>query len=151
MKFTLVKSLRSDPLMRPILVGLLLFSLLFLVVDIFNHHYRSGVSFESFSLYILGNEEEYIDAVPFSTLLEILHIDTFVTMMLLLTLSAIYARLFEGAKIAIHTVMLSAIFSLLSMIASPYMPLAIYLHVTLFWLWHGVSFGMIALSLYKLR
>ena len=139
--------------MRPILVGLLLFTLLFLLLDLLNSHYHSGITFSAFSTYILGNEEEYIDPISFATLLELLHVKIFLVMMTLLILSAIYARLAPSkkAKYAIHSVMLSAFFSLVGMIASPYVTWAIYLHVILLWLWHIIALAITIESLYRLK
>jgi len=153
MKFTLVKDLQSDTLMRPVLMGVLVFILLFLGFDILNASHQVGLGFAEIHTYVYGNEEEFIDPISFASLLEYLHLSIFLMMMLLLTLSAIYARLCPSnrrAKTFINLSMLSAISSIISLLIAPYFSLAIYLYSLCFWTWHIIATLMSLESLKKL-
>ena len=139
--------------MRPVLMGLLLFILLFISLDILNASYKIGLSFSEVSLFIYGNEEEYIDPISFASLLEYVHLSIFLSMMLLLTLSAIYARLctsHKRVKKVINLLMISAIISIISLLSAPYTQLGVYCYVISFWIYHASVVFMSVVSLKKL-
>ncbi|MGB6020221.1 MAG: hypothetical protein WBF77_11575, partial [Sulfurimonadaceae bacterium] len=96
MKFTLVKDVKNDTLMRPLLGGLLLFILLFVSADILLRSDHIGLTPSALAQTLFGNEEEYIEPVTEHFLLEMIHSDIFFIMMTLLTLSAVYARLCQN-------------------------------------------------------
>ncbi len=154
MRFTLVKDLRTDALMRPLIGGLLLFTLLFLLFDVWHKIDQIGLLPTDVITFLYGNEEEFIEPITQSSLLEIIHMDTFFAMMILLTLSAVYARLSDSTSrkmIMINLSMIGAIFGIISLPLAYFLhPLFIYLWLLCFWVWHMIAFGMCIESLWKL-
>lgn len=154
MKFTLIKELKSDALMRPLLTGLLLFMLLFLVSDLLSKNLEIGLTLDAATATLFGNEEEFIDPLSTKALLEILHADLFFMMMLLLTLSAVYGRVGPGTRFShtlLHSVNLFALASvlLLPLIVYTALPL-LTLWLVAVWGWHLLAFGISLQSLYRL-
>lgn len=154
MRFTLIKDIRGDALMRPLLGGLLAFFLLFLTFDVIQKNEMIGLSPAAAAATLYGDEETFTEAITFSGLLEIIHGDTFFAMMALLTLSAVYARLADSTRrrlLFINAAMLGAFFSLLSLLGAYYLgtPL-LYGWIALFLLWHLSAFLMAAESLWRL-
>ena len=154
MKFTLVKDIKGDTLMRPLLGGLLTFVLLFLTADIFLKNDHIGLTPSHLAQTLFGNEEEYIEPVTEHFLLELMHSDIFFMMMTLLTLSTVYARLCQNPKIRmvnINAVMISALLAII------FLPLAYYLsaqfilpYIIAFYSWHIIALFMSVASLYYL-
>jgi len=154
MKFTLVKDIKGDTLMRPILGGLLLFILLFLSADILLKNDHIGLTQTALTQTLFGNEEEYIEPVTEHFLLEIMHSDIFFMMMTLLTLSAVYARLCQNKTIRIVNINATMISALLTIL---FLPLAYYLseyfilpYIIAFYSWHILALFMAIASLYYL-
>jgi len=154
MKFTLVKDIKGDTLMRPILGGLLLFILLFLSADILLKNDHIGLTQTTLSQTLFGNEEEYIEPVTEHFLLELMHSDIFFMMMTLLTLSAVYARLCQNKAIRIVNINATMISALLTVL---FLPLAYYLsahfilpYIIAFYSWHILALFMTIASLYYL-
>lgn len=154
MKFTLVKDLRQDPAMRPILSGLLIFTLFYLVVDIIVKHYNFGIFPSSVFITLFGNEEEYIDPITKSVFLEFWHTEIFFIMMILLSLSAVFVRLNQSNTTNIfilNITLLSSMLSLLSLILSFFVTDSfILVYIISFFLWHAFAFYMALYSLWKL-
>ncbi len=123
MKFLAGNALDATPMMRVLLLGLQLFSILFLCFDMLYKFETIGLSYAAVHTYLFGDEVLYIDAVLLSTLLELLHADTFFAMMILLALGSIYARLCPSKKralYALHTVMIAALLAIVSLPAALY-------------------------------
>ena len=154
MRFTLIKDLKQDSMMRPILSGLLLFTLLYLVSDIFVKNFSFGIFEESIKTTLFGNEDEFLDPLTTSSFLEFWHMEIFFTMMILLTLSAVFIRL-SGAKgfniIIVNAVMVSALISLVTLVLSFFVNAAfIQLYVLSFFMWHICAIYMSLYSLWRL-
>ena len=154
MKFTLVKDIKGDTLMRPILGGLLLFILLFLSADVVLKNDHIGLTPTALAQTLFGNEEEYIEPVTEHFLLELMHSDIFFMMMTLLTLSAVYARLCQNKTIRIVNINATMISALLTIL---FLPLAYYLsaififpYIIAFYAWHILALFMAIASLYYL-
>lgn len=154
MKFTLVKDLRGNTLLRPLLGGLLVFILLFLSADIILKNDHIGLTIQTLSTTLYGNEEEYIEPVTFHFILELLHSDIFFMMMTLLTLGAIFSRLCEKNRLRIliiNITMASALLDVLFLFGAYFFgPLFIPLWIGVFWIWHVGAFIMSLLSLFHL-
>ena len=154
MKFTLIKDVKGDSLMRPLLGGLLLFILLFLSADIVLKNDHIGLTPTQLSQTLFGNEEEYIEPVTEHFLLELMHSDIFFIMMTLLTLSAVYARLCQNKKLRLININITMTAALLSII---FLPLSYYLSayfilpfIISFYTWHFMALMMTLGSLYYL-
>jgi len=154
-RFTLVKDLKKDKTMRPILNGLTLFTLLYLITDIFVKHSSFGVFARDVSLTLFGSEEEFIDPLTQASFLEFWHMEIFFMMMILLTLSAVYIRLSQKSSLRLfilNIVMIFAISSLLSLVLSYFVsPLFVYLYTFSYLLWHIVAIYMSLYSLWYLN
>lgn len=143
MKFTLIKDLRQDRMMRPILSGLLFFTILYLLTDILVKYNSIGISPDSVKSTFFGNEEEFLEAMSQASFLEFWHTDIFFIMMVVFTLSVIYIRLTKASKTAIifvNIMMVSAILSLIS-IALSYFFSSNFINIYLgtFFIWHLVA------------
>lgn len=154
MKFLLVKDLKNDSYFKPIISALLIFTISYLVIDIFVKHNSIGITVSSLLNTFFGNEEEYIDPMELSIFLEFWHMDIFFIMMLLLTLSAVYIRLCKASKQSLfisNVNIISALVTLLSVAVSYfYISSFIYLYIFSFYLWHILSIYISLISLYKL-
>lgn len=154
MRFTLIKDLKQDRMMRPILTGLIVFTLLYLISDIFVKSLSFGIHEESIRTTLFGNEDEFLDPITRSAFLEFWHMEIFFIMMILLTLSAVFIRL-SGAKgfhiIIVNAVMISALISLVALLLSFFVNATfIELYVLSFFLWHICAIYMSLYSLIKL-
>lgn len=154
MKFTVVKDVKNDSLMRPLLGGLLLFIFLFLTADIFLKNDHIGLTPSALSQTLYGNEEAFVEPVSEHFLLELIHSDIFFMMMTLLTLSAVYARLCQNRKLRLININLTMILALLAIIL---LPLAYYLSplfimpwIVSFYAWHIMAVVMTLASLFYL-
>jgi len=152
-RFTLIKDLKKDRSMKPILMGLLLFMLLYLLADFFVKSASIGLLSDAVTLTLIGNVDEYLDPIAEASFLEHLHTETFFLMLLLLTLSAVFIRLNSTRKFSLtllNTTMLSALLSLISLAMAYYISLSfVTLYVITFFLWHIGALLMTLLSLWS--
>ena len=151
MKFTLVKNISKDVLLRPLLGGLLSFMFLFISADILLKADHIGLTPADLSQTLYGNEENYIDPISEHFLLELLHSDVFFIMMTLLTLSTIFARLVKHDKlrsISIHLLMVSSLASLF-FLALAYYTSSVFVipYILTYYTWHILSIVMICVCL----
>lgn len=141
--------------MRPILSGLLLFTLLYLVADVFVLKGSFGLFFAEIQNTLYGNMDEYIDPMSNSSFLEFIHTQIFFMMMILLTLSAVFIRLFSKALsslIIVNILMISALSTLILLVLSYYVNQEfIVIYIITFFIWHVLAFVMSALSLWSLN
>ena len=154
MKFTLVKDVKHDSLMRPLLGGLLLFIFLFLTADIFLKDDHIGLTPATLSQTLFGNEEAFVEPVSEHFLLELMHSDIFFMMMTLLTLSTVYARLCQNSMLRLVNINVTMVSALLAII---FLPLAYYFsahlilpYIAAFYLWHLMALMMALASLFYL-
>lgn len=155
MKFTLIKDLKQDSLMKPILSGLLICTLLYLIADIIVKNATVGIFITDITYSLFGNEEEFLDPMLQSTFLEFWHIEIFFIMMILLSLSAVFIRLSTmniKNLVILNTTLLSAIVSLISIVMSYFVSDSfLIVYVISFFLWHILSFYMALISLWNLH
>ncbi len=153
MKFTLINNIQNDKAMSLILKGFLIFMLLYLISDMLVMNSNFGISIDSVTTTLLGNEEEYIDPMNEAAFLEFWHTQIFFIMMILLTLNAVFIRVANRSRnILTNLLMISALLSLI------FLPLAFYtsasfvlLYIITFFLWHIVAIYMIFYSFWKLN
>ena len=141
--------------MKPIMVALLLFMLLYLIADIFVKHASFGLFQEMIAFTLFGNEDEFLDPINPASFLEFWHTEIFFIMMLLLTLSTVFIRMAEKTKIKliiVNTLMLSSFISLIALALSFFVTSAfIDIYVITFFIWHACALYMILYSLWKLN
>ncbi|MDQ7046016.1 MAG: hypothetical protein Q9M32_08905 [Sulfurimonas sp.] len=155
MRFTLIKDLKQDALMKPILSGLLIFTLLYLLADVFVKQYTLGLFYDEIFLNLFGNEEEFLDPMLKSSFLEFWHIEIFFIMMLLLTLSAVFIRLYSNTSfnlLVLNTMLLSALLCIIS-IALSFFASEVFIHIYIisFFIWHILALYMSIYSLWNLH
>ncbi len=140
MKFTLIKDIRQDSFMRPVLSLLLVFIIIYLASDIFVKYSSFGILPSQIASTLYGNEEQFLDAILPSVFLEFWHVEIFFTMMILFTLSAIYIRVAKASKSAIFLVnvmMIGAILALVSLVLAYYASNTfVTLYAVCYLLWH---------------
>ena len=155
MRFTLIKDIKRDNTMKPIINGLLLFTLLYLVSDFFVSYHSFGLFSQQLKNTLFGNMEEFIEPISKGALLEYLHTQIFFMMMLLLTLSAIFARLCSKKRYMltlINTVMLSAILTIIALAFTYFLtPLLLNLYIISYFTWHTAALFMVLISLWSLN
>lgn len=154
MRFTLLKNLQRESLMKNILSGLLLFIFLYVLSDIFVKQSTLGLSVESINTTLFGNEEEFLDPMNKAYFLEFWHMEIFFMMMALLTLSAVFIRIASINKrntFVLHAVMIFALSDLLCIAASYFFSSVFVLpYIISFFLWHLLALYMIVSSLWGL-
>ena len=155
MRFTLIKDIRQDNSMKPILNGLLIFTLIYLLADIFVTYSSLGLFEEAIKTTLFGDEEEFLDPMSKSIFLEYIHAQIFFMMMLLLTLSAVYARVSNKKThsiLLINIVMISGLLTLISLGVSYFIKAQlIQLYIASFFTWHTTAFYMSSYSLWALN
>jgi len=155
LRFTLIKDLKQDITMKPLLNGLLIFMLMYLIADIFVIDTTLGLLVEDIKMTLFGNIDEYIDPIDKSVFLEYIHGEIFFMMMILLTLSTVYARLCSIKNysiIIINILMLSALLALISLAISYfYAPSFLSVYVLSYFIWHITAFIMALHSLWNLN
>lgn len=155
MRFTLIKNLKEDMAMKPLLNGLLVFMLLYFIADFFVVNATLGLVSEDIKMTLFGNIDEFIDPMDKSVFLEYLHGQIFFIMMILLTLSTVYARLCSIKRysiIVINILMISALLSLTTLFISYfYIPNLVGVYIFSFFIWHIIAFIMALHSLWNLN
>ncbi len=155
MRFTLIKDLKQDITMKPLLNGLLVFMLMYLIADIFVVDATLCLIVEDIKMTLFGNIDEYIDPIDKAVFLEYIHGEIFFMMMILLTLSTVYARLCSIKNysiIIINILMLSALLALISLAISYfYAPSFLSVYVLSYFIWHITAFIMALHSLWNLN
>ncbi len=144
MKFLISKNLRNNPFLKSLILGLLVFIIIFLLLDITLYHVQIGLSFDKAIASILGDEEEFIEPILFDTLLIMIHSNLFFSMLLLLILSAIWVRLWElKSKLLLHLLFILAIITpLFLLLGYFYGSFVVKIWVILFLLWHFLAIFM---------
>lgn len=155
MKFTLIKDLKQDSVMKPILSGLLFFIILYFVSDIFVKDLGFGISVHTIKLTLFGSEEEFLDPITQASFLEFWHVEIFFIMMIVFTLSTIFIRVSNASKSAIVIVNLMMISSIISLISLPFAYFFssefINIYVATFFIWHILALFCAFYSLKRLH
>lgn len=140
MKFTIIKDLKKDKIMKPILSSVLIFSILYITSDFFVKYNSFGITPEAVKLTLLGDEEQFLDPLGKNAFLEYWHIEIFSIMMVCFIISTLYIRLSMGSKTTlfiVNTLLISAILSLILLpISYFYSAIFIYPYLFTFYLWH---------------
>lgn len=155
MRFTLIKDIKQDVGMKSVLSGLLIFTILYIIVDYFVKQSGFGVSPESVALTLFGNPDEFLDPMSPSSFLEFAHIEIFFIMMILLTLSAVYIRM---SNKRIHSILIVNIATLGALVSLVALGGAYYFHegfvgvyVVGSFVWRSLAFYMSVYSLWRLH
>ena len=155
LRFTLIKDLKKDKGMKPVLTGLVLFIILYILADFAVKHSSIGLFSDSLILTLLGNADEFLDPISKSSFLELIHAEIFFLMMILLTLSAVFIRLNSSKRFSLlilNLTMMGAIISLLSLGLSYFVSISfIHIYVVSFFIWHFGALYMSILSFWRLH
>jgi len=152
-KFTLVKNIQKDSAMSLILKGFLLFILLYLIADVLVMNSSFGITVDTITTTLFGNEDEYIDPINEASFLEFWHTQIFFVMMILLTLNAIFIRVANRSRVInTNILMISAITSLISLVLAFYVSnFFVNIYMWSYFIWHAMAVYMIVYSFWKLR
>lgn len=141
--------------MKSVITGLLVFILIYLIVDIFAKQSSFGLFNQEIKNTLLGNVDEFIDPMNKSSFLEFIHMEIFFLMMILLTLSAIFIRLSYKRPSSItltNIVMISGLLSIITLSLSYFSSEKfINLYILCFFIWHLCALYMSIYSLWKLN
>ena len=140
--------------MQPIMSGLLIFTLFYLLVDILVKKSNFGILPSTIQRTLFGNEEQFIEPLSQVSFLEMIHSEIFFIMMILLTVSAIFVRVSQNHTLRlwiINVTLFSALLSIITLSFTFYLnPLFLNLYVVTFYLWHIFAFFMAFYSIWKL-
>ena len=154
MRFTIIKDLKKNTVMTSLLKGMLSFFIIYLFSDVFVKQNTLGLFVSEITLSLFGNEEQFIDPMTKASFLEFIHGEIFFLMMLLLTLNAVFIRVFQNTKYSLvmtNVLLLSALISLTALFASYFLSKSfISLYVITFFLWHFFALEMSLHSLWRL-
>ncbi len=146
MKFLVSKELRDNPLLKNLVLFISVILIGFLITDILLHHFQIGLWLDRASESILGNEEAFIDPMPFDTMLERVHVDILTSMLTLLIISSVCISVAKNNRfkgVLIHTAFISAILSHCAFLSSLYLGnFTILIWIVLFLLWHILAILM---------
>jgi len=155
LRFTLIKNVKKDKAMRPILNTLLFFILLYIPFDIYVKSHTMGISTETIMITLFGNADEFIDPMNKSVFLEFIHMQIFFLMMILLTLSAIFIRLLSQKKNTVLVINLLMGFALITPItlflSYFYTHDFINIYLFSFFTWHLIALYMTLHSIWELN
>lgn len=155
MRFTLIKNIKQDKSMKPLLNGLLIFITLYLTFDIFVKNHTLGLSVTTVSTTLFGNADEFLDPMNKSVFLEFIHMQIFFLMMLLLIVSAVFIRLLhkkQNTIIIMNLLMLFGILTPLTLTAAYfYSAEFIGIYLVCFFFWHIIAFYMTLKSFWELN
>ncbi|MEN4053195.1 MULTISPECIES: hypothetical protein [Sulfurimonas] len=141
--------------MKPLLNRLLIFILLYLLVDVFVKSHTMGITTGTIQTTLFGNADEFLDPMNKSVFLEFVHMQIFFLMMLVLTLSAVYIRLLHHKTNTILSMNLFVFFALLTPItltaAYFYSAQFTTIYLVAFFAWHIIALWMTLRSLWELN
>jgi hypothetical protein len=154
LRFTIIKDLKQDRSMRPILNGLLIFTIMYLIADLFVIKSSLGLFEQEIYKTLYGDKDEFLDPMSKSIFLEFIHTQIFFMMMIIFTLSTVYMRLafkLSYSLFAVNTLLVSAFMSLILLGLSYYVEKDyISLYVITFFIWHIVAFYMAIFCIWSL-
>ena len=152
MKFTVSKDLRKNKVMRNLLISFSTIMLLFLALDITNKTLRFGSTISDIKNSWLGNEDEFIEPLSTISALEMVHLDLFIAILLILLIGSIFMRIDTKLKTPFLAItMLLSIVSFGSFIAALFVSKTfVIISVTSFLAWHISASSMLIVSIFWL-
>lgn len=141
MKFLVTKELRGNVVLARVILILMGIFFFFLLSDIILYYYQIGLTVESISETLLGNEETFVEPLLFDVLLEKIHSGIFTSMIVLFLLSIIYMRIHTSqASYTIHLAFIAAILTpIVLLLAYFYGSIFILSWIVLFLIWHSLG------------
>jgi len=154
MRFTLIKDLKKDDTMLHLLVGMLLFFFLYICADLVVKYYGFGLLKSQVILTLFGDEDAFMEGMLQSTFLEYIHQEIFFTMMLLLTLCAVYVRIMKHKihrAFILHITMVTALLTPIFLVLAYFYTIAFVIcYIAAFFIWHLSALFMVLISLQRL-
>ena len=155
MRFVLIKDLKQDRSMRPMINFILAFILLFVIFAPVVQHTTIGLYESKVHTTFFGNEEEFLDPINGDYFLEYLHTQIFLVMMVMVTLSAIFVRVSRNnsfTKFVLITSNSSALLFLVALTLGYYVaPIVIPLYLLGYYIWFAATMLMVVLSFTRLN
>jgi len=149
MKFTVSKDLRNNKVMRNLLISFSTIMLLFLALDVTNKTLRFGSTIADIKSSWLGNEDEFIEPLSTISALEMVHLDLFIAILLILLIGSIFMRIDTKLKTPFLAItMLLSIISFGSFLAALFVnQIFVIISVTSFLAWHISASSMLIVSI----
>ncbi len=153
MKFLVTKDTQATGLLRFLMGGLLAAVLLYLPMDAALHGLQLGFAPANVGATLYGNEEAFIEPILLDALLLQVHIDLFMTLFVVLILSAIIVRLMETKRtkrVLLHLLGTTGLLMpLLLLGAYLFGTVVLYSWIGVFVFWHLFAFGLSIVLLKK--
>ena len=152
MKFTVSKDIRNNKVMRNLLISFSTIMLLFLALDVTNKALRFGSTIVDIKNSWLGNENEFIEPLSTISALEMVHLDLFIAILLILLIGSIFMRINTKLKTPFLAItMLLSIVSFASFLAALFVSQTfVIISVTSFLAWHISASSMLIVSIFWL-
>ncbi len=152
MKFLVNKELKDNQFLKHLIYGLLVFIVLFLVLDLSFYHIKIGLIPSMAEDTLLGNEEIFVEPILFDSLLLMVHTNLFFSMLALLILSSIYIRVSDRVPVSksiFHILFISAVLAPISLLFGYFFgKFLIVAWIVLFITWHIISLFLAIKTLY---
>jgi len=151
MKFLVTKDLAHSQLLAYLIGIVLVAILLYLGLDVVLHGYVIGSDLTAIHSTLFGNAETFEEPILIDSLLLQVHIDLFMTIFVLLILSAVYIRVHNkttAMKWVLHALFILGLLAPLSLLLAYFWSEAfVLIWVVAFLLWHLFAIG-ISLSIF---
>ncbi|BCD59804.1 MULTISPECIES: hypothetical protein [unclassified Nitratiruptor] len=152
MRFFVIKDIRKHASMRYLLTFLLSLMMLSLVSHLLLYGWKYGWNPESVLATIMGNEELFIEPLPFEEILLQVHTNLFFIVIVLSIIAASFIRLYEKRNKYIHLLFITALFSQMFFLAIPLWGLGgVFAWAICEVFWHLVAFYMAAKTVWGLN
>jgi len=144
MKFLVTKDTQASGLLRFLMGGLLAAVLLYLPMDILLHGLQLGFTPADVKATLYGDEAAFLEPILLDTLLLQVHIDLFMTLFVVLILSAMIVRLMERKqtkRVLLHLLGTTGLMMPMLLLSAYFFGSAVlHIWIGVFLFWHLVAF-----------
>ena len=134
MKFLVSHDRQLSPLLRQLMIAVLIGIAVYDAMDVMLHALTFGISPQDVLKTVYGDEADFVEPILSQTLLMQVHIDLFLGLFVVLTLSAMAVRLLETGRMKRLVIHMLDLFGLLTPLV---LLLAYFSHAMLILVWYG--------------
>jgi len=153
MRFLLTKEKELRPLLVVLINGVLIALSIYLIMDIVLHAVTLGMTPDALRTTLYGSEEQFVEPMPFGTLLLQVHTDLFMTLFVVLILASISVRVLETARakrIILHLLGLTGVFTPIFLLIAYFTTYTVLFIWLLFFLgWHLLTLVLSCFLIWK--
>jgi hypothetical protein len=154
MKFLVTKDKEAAPLLRVLMGGLLIAILLYLPMSIALHGVQLGFTPQMLQATLYGDEAAFVEPILLDVLLLQVHIDLFMTLFVVMMLSALAVRLLDRktSKLRVlHLLGVTGLLMPLSLLGAYFFgTFLLYVWIGVFLVWHLFAFGLSVILIQRL-